>query len=294
MEDISLILKSNYPNASLMFMDDNASKLVFRLRLTFRSNLNKANDDIVYLETQINEISNIVIKGVDYVTRVFLNADENTQSQVIIKENGSFISKKEFTISTEGSNLFDILMRKGVDTTRTYSIDPNEMYAIFGIEAARFQIQYQLNQVLMASSVKLSPRHLDLLCDKMCQNGDIMSVSRHGIKKENIGPLAKASFEETTDQLLEASLFGEFDSIKGVSSNIMVGQIPTCGTGDSTILIDEDLLNTQEDIIEKEEVDINKYFKTSEYCESSEIKFSLGDVKPNDGEYDDYPDIMVE
>jgi len=294
MEDISLILKSNYPQASLMFMDDNASKLVFRMRLTFQSNLNKANDDIVYLEAQINEISNIVIKGVDYITRVFLNADENTQSQVIVKENGSFISKKEFTISTEGSNLFDILMRKGVDTTRTYSIDPNEMYAIFGIEAARFQIQYQLNQVLLTSSVKLSPRHLDLLCDKMCQNGDIMSVSRHGIKKENIGPLAKASFEETTDQLLEASLFGEFDSIKGVSSNIMVGQIPTCGTGDSTILIDEDLLNTQEDLIEKEEVDINTYFKSSEYCESSEIKFSLGDVNPNDGEYDDYPDIMVE
>ena len=294
MEDISLILKSNYPQASLMFMDDNASKLVFRLRLTFQSNLNKANDDIVYLESQITEISNIVIKGVDYITRVFLNADENTQSQVIVKENGSFISKREFTITTEGSNLFDILMRKGVDTSRTYSIDPNEMYAIFGIEAARFQIQYQLNQVLLASSVKLSPRHLDLLCDKMCQNGDIMSVSRHGIKKENIGPLAKASFEETTDQLLEASLFGEFDSIKGVSSNIMVGQIPTCGTGDSTILIDEDLLNTQEDIIEKEEVDINDYFKTSEYCEASEIKFSLGDVNLNDGEYDDYPDIMVE
>jgi DNA-directed RNA polymerase beta' subunit len=294
MEDISLILKSNYPQASLMFMDDNASKLVFRMRLTFQSNLNKANDDIVYLEAQINEISNIVIKGVDYITRVFLNADENTQSQVIVKENGSFVSKKEFTISTEGSNLFDILMRKGIDTSRTYSIDPNEMYAIFGIEAARFQIQYQLNQVLLTSSVKLSPRHLDLLCDKMCQNGDIMSVSRHGIKKENIGPLAKASFEETTDQLLEASLFGEFDSIKGVSSNIMVGQIPTCGTGDSTILIDEDLLNTQEDLIEKEEVDINTYFKSSEYCESSEIKFSLGDVNPNDGEYDDYPDVMVE
>ena len=295
MEDISLILKYNYPQASLMFMDDNAYKLVFRMRLNFQSNLNKANDDILILEEQIKEISNVVIKGVDYITRVFLTTNEAEQSQIIVKEVGSFVSKKEFTISTEGSNLFDILIRKGVDSTRTYSIDPNEMYAIFGIEAARFQIQYQLNQVLRGSDLNLSPRHLDLLCDKMCQNGDIMSVSRHGIKKENIGPLAKASFEETTDQLLEASLFGSFDSIKGVSSNIMVGQIPTCGTGDSTVLLDEDLLNTQEELRdEKEEVDINKYFKSSEYCDAAEIKFSLGDINPNDGEYDDYPDVMVE
>jgi DNA-directed RNA polymerase II subunit RPB1 len=127
----------------------------------------------------------------------------------------------------------------------------------------------------------------------MCQHGEIMSVSRHGIKKENIGPLAKASFEETTDQPLEASLFGSFDNIKGVSSNIMVGQIPTCGTGDSTLLLDEDLLNTQEDTILEEEVDIQKYFKTSEYCQSGEVKFSLSDIKADDG-YNNYMDVIVE
>jgi len=94
---------------------------------------------------------------------------------------------------------------------------------------------------------------------------------------------------------LEASLFGAFDSIKGVSSNIMVGQIPTCGTGDSTVLLDEDLLNTQEDLLnEKDEIDINTYFKSSEYCDAAEIKFSLGDINPNDGEYDDYPDVLVD
>ena len=295
MEDISLILKSNYPNASFMFMDDNAAKLVFRMRINFPSSPNKANDDILFIEEQIKEISDVIIKGVDGIKRVFLTTEEKEQKQIVIKENGSFVSKSEFTINTEGSSLFDILIRDGVDSKRTFSIDPNEMYSVFGIEAARFQIQYQLNQVLYVSDIKLSPRHLDLLCDKMCQNGDIMSVSRHGIKRENIGPLAKASFEETTDQLLEASLFGAFDNIKGVSSNIMVGQIPTCGTGDSVILIDEDLLNTQEDLFEeKEVVDINQYFKSSEYCEAAEIKFSLGDINPNDGEYDDYPEVMVE
>ena len=53
----------------------------------------------------------------------------------------------------------------------------------------------------------------------------------------NIGPLAKCSFEETTDQLFKASIFGEIDNLSGVSSNIMMGQIPL-GTGDG-ILVDE-------------------------------------------------------
>ncbi len=292
MEDINLVLKATYPQASMMFMDDNASKLVFRLRMDFQGG--KADDDIQYLKNKIKDINDVVIKGIDGITNVYLNPDEAKMKEIVVKENGSFIAKMEYTLETDGTNLFDVLCSKGVDTTRTFSNDPNEMYAIFGIEAARFQIQFQLTALLQGKQVDMSPRHLDLLCDKMCQHGEIMSVSRHGIKKENIGPLAKASFEETTDQLLEASLFGAFDNIKGVSSNIMVGQIPTCGTGDSTLLLDEDLLNTQEEVIDQEEVDINKYFKTSEYCQAGEVKFSLADVSAESGEYDGYMDVQVE
>ena len=36
-------------------------------------------------------------------------------------------------------------------------------------------------------------------------------------------------------------MFGEIDLLKGVSSNIMMGQIPT-GTGDSEIILDESKL----------------------------------------------------
>ena len=192
-------------------------------------------------------------------------------------------------------------MTPGVDVNRTYSIDPNEMYSIYGIEAARFQIQYQLLKVLSSNDIHISPRHVDLLCDKMCQNSDIMAISRFGIKKENIGPLAKASFEESTDQLLEASLFGSFDNIKGVSSNIMVGQIPNCGTGDSIVLLDEDLLNTYDEPDtmatideEQENEDLDSYFKTSEYCNDIDVKMSLNDVTTFTEDYDYYPDVGVE
>ena len=303
MEDIQLILNEHYPNSALMFMDDNASKLVFRLRFNFEGN--KGVDDILLMEQKIKEICDINIKGIDGINTVIIPSDEKTLTPIIIKENGSFVEKKEYKIITDGSKLlnsqilFDILIRKGIDSNRTFSIDPNEMYSIFGIESARFQIQYQLNKVLGDNNINVSPRHIDLLCDKMCQNSDIMSVNRHGIKKENIGPLAKASFEETTDQLLEASLFGSFDNIKGVSSNIMVGQIPNCGTGDSVVLLDEDLLNIYDeneelDDTQTEDINIENYFKSSEYCDNVDIKMSLNDINTNSEEYDYYPDVMVE
>ena len=297
MEDINLVLKDNYPNASLMFMDDNSSKLVFRLRIDFQTNINRANDDIIYMESKINEIKNVVIKGVDGITNVWMPQDESAMSQIITKENGSFIAKNEYFLSATGNNLFDILCRSNIDTSRTSSSDPNDMYSIFGIEAARFQIQYQLNLVFLGTKVNMSPRHLDLLCDKMCQHGEIMPINRHGLKKENIGPLAKASFEETTDQLLVASLFGAFDNIKGVSSNIMVGQIPICGTGDSTVLIDEDLLNTNLEIIPEDSQPITQHFKSSSYCDNGEIKFSLNDIHIKDTDanslYNNYIDVDV-
>jgi len=66
-----------------------------------------------------------------------------------------------------------------------------------------------------------------------------MSIDRHGINRGDIGPLAKSSFEETTDMLINASIFAEYDKVNGVSANVMLGQQPPCGTGDCKILIDE-------------------------------------------------------
>jgi DNA-directed RNA polymerase beta' subunit len=66
-----------------------------------------------------------------------------------------------------------------------------------------------------------------------------MSVDRYGINKLDIGPLAKASFEETERILLKAAVFGEMDPITGVSANIMTGQPIRAGTAFSDILLDE-------------------------------------------------------
>jgi DNA-directed RNA polymerase beta' subunit len=43
--------------------------------------------------------------------------------------------------------------------------------------------------------------------------------------------LARAAFEVTTKQLLEAGVKGEVDELKGVTENVVVGQIIPLGSG---------------------------------------------------------------
>jgi DNA-directed RNA polymerase II subunit RPB1 len=66
-----------------------------------------------------------------------------------------------------------------------------------------------------------------------------MSADRYGINKNDIGPIAKMSFEETSKITMKAALFGEVDPVTGVSANVMTGQPFRGGTAFSQILLDE-------------------------------------------------------
>ena len=96
----------------------------------------------------------------------------------------------------------------------------------------------------------------------MTNKGYLLSIDRHGINRVDIGPLAKCSFEETTDMITKAGIFSEIDKINGVSANIMLGQVPPSGTGDSDIIIDEarlaELVGVESD---EDELDNEGYMK---------------------------------
>jgi DNA-directed RNA polymerase beta' subunit len=82
--------------------------------------------------------------------------------------------------------------------------------------------------------------HMITLIDSMTAPGYILSADRAGVNKnEDMGVLAKSSFEETAKHLFNAAISADYDNMKGVSANIMFGQKPPCGTGFVDILIDE-------------------------------------------------------
>lgn len=103
---------------------------------------------------------------------------------------------------------------------------------------------------MFRSDFHVNYRHIALLVDTMKNRRYFFSIDRHGIDRGEIGPLAKCSFEETTDMLVKAGILSELDKINGVSANIMLGQLPPAGTGNTDILLDELMLDGMIDISE--------------------------------------------
>jgi DNA-directed RNA polymerase II subunit RPB1 len=174
------------------------------------------------------------LKGYKGIKKVSLNKKNYTKYN---DETNKFDTILEWVLDTDGTNLIDILANPNIDTTRTISNDIREIYETLGIEASRHALYKELLAVVSEGSMNY--RHMSLLIDTMTYKGQLMSIDRHGINRGDIGPLAKSSFEESTDMLINASIFAEYDKVNGVSANVMLGQQPPCGTGDSRILIDE-------------------------------------------------------
>ena len=156
----------------------------------------------------------------------------------------------------------------------------NEINEVLGIEAARYALYIELKEILQDTYVNY--RHISLLIDTMTNKGNLMSIDRHGINRADIGPLAKSSFEETTDMLVKASIFGEYDKINGVSANIMLGQLAPCGTGDSEVLFDlealrDNMKEKQYDVLEYEdyEREMDAQLHSDFQCTDENLDFSI-------------------
>jgi DNA-directed RNA polymerase beta' subunit len=153
-------------------------------------------------------------------------------------------------------------------------------------------------------SVGVNYRHLCLLCDVITRFGKMMSIDRNGINKNDIGTLAKASFEETEKILLKAALFGEIDPVTGVSANIMMGQPIRGGTSFSQILLDDQMLPelmkdvdiADDEDEQEEEGDITNLisdgFQISDPCSSAQFQMNM--VLPPTREALEEPDIEID
>jgi len=163
----------------------------------------------------------------------------------MVEKDGNYVPEDIWVLDTVGSNLKKILAIDYIDTKRTYSNDIQEVYKTLGIEAARQCIYNELAEAF-SDTTYINYHHMAMLCDRMCATKKMVSIFRHGINNDDIGPIAKASFEETPEMFLRAARHAELDLMTGVSSNIMCGQEGYFGTGSFQVLVNIDEMNKLE------------------------------------------------
>ncbi|MHA1312279.1 MAG: DNA-directed RNA polymerase subunit A'' [Candidatus Helarchaeota archaeon] len=143
----------------------------------------------------------------------------------------------EYVIYSEGTNLEEVLQIPGVDSSRSISNHVREVATTLGIEACRNAIIKEAFEVLEEQGLDVDIRHIMLVADLMTNSGEIRQIGRHGISGKKSSVLARASFEVTVKHLLEASIKGTEDPLKGITENVIIGQIIPLGTGSIDLLV---------------------------------------------------------
>jgi len=244
MDDVNFALKNSYSDSvSCVYSDYNSDNLIFRIRMneviknkkSIKQNPLDQSDEIYLLTGFQNQLlDNIILRGVKNIDRVLLRKEP----QSVTYEDGKYVSKDMWVLDTVGTNLLDILGLDYIDTNETVSNSIIEIYKILGIEAARQAIYNEFSEVIESDGTYINSHHLAMLADRMTYSHKPISIFRHGINNDNIGPIAKASFEETPEMFLRAARHAELDTMRGVSSNVMCGQQGYFGTGICNVFLD--------------------------------------------------------
>jgi DNA-directed RNA polymerase II subunit RPB1 len=313
MDDVHFAIKNSYygSDISCVYSDYNNEKLVFRIRMNssvFKSKKSKSvsekgstdpldqSDDIYLLKNfQDSLLNNIVLRGINGIENVLPRKLQN----MVIKEDGKYVKKDVWILDTTGSNLMDTLALDFIDNKRTFSNDIKEVFDVLGIEAARQVLYNELVEVMEFSDVYINYHHVSLLCDRMTCTKDMVSIFRSGILNDDIGPIAKGTFEVHTEVFLNAARHADFDHMRGVSANVMMGQVGYYGTNAFNLVLDmketEKLADAQVDISNTSN-EIEKMFKLGEnkndVCSKSSIFISnnisnikQGEIKVCDDDY---------
>ncbi len=290
MDDVNLAIKqSGIEMSQCIYSDYNSEKLVFRIHPIDPKKVKNKNRSVFYsmdyvynLKEVQARLMNVVILGVKHISKVNIRTIKNN----VAWTQGNYETKEIWVLDTVGSNLLDLLGHEGIDPYRTFSNDIKETYDILGVEAARESIYSELKEVIEFDGAYINDHHMSLLCDRMASTNPLTSVFRHGVNRDDIGPIAKASFEETPEMFLQAARHGELDPMRGISANVMCGQEGYYGTNSFRLLLDMN---------ELAKVSIGKKEKQAEMvfgkdaCDTIQIHNNLGSItETKQGEDVDY------
>ncbi len=179
-----------------------------------------ANETLADLQRLSEKIREVRVKGINDVTHVVIRKEEN-----------------DYVLHTEGSNLQEALEIPGISPHRIYTNNLREIYQVLGIEATRNAIIREAMHVLDEQGMDVDVRHIILVADMMTADGVIRQIGRHGISGSKNSALARAAFEVTINHLLGAGIAGAKDPLKGITENVILGQLIPLGTGSIDLLM---------------------------------------------------------
>ncbi|CAI4871097.1 AFH_G0007610.mRNA.1.CDS.1 [Saccharomyces cerevisiae] len=225
----------------VIWSEDNDEKLIIRCRVVRPKSLDaetEAEEDHMLKKIENTMLENITLRGVENIERVVMMKYDRK----VPNPTGEYVKEPEWVLETDGVNLSEVMTVPGIDPTRIYTNSFIDIMEVLGIEAGRAALYKEVYNVIASDGSYVNYRHMALLVDVMTTQGGLTSVTRHGFNRSNTGALMRCSFEETVEILFEAGASAELDDCRGVSENVILGQMAPIGTGAFDVMIDEESL----------------------------------------------------
>lgn len=250
-------------------------KLMFKYRLTIEDIANKIEeeyDDLkcVFSPPSIAQLDIFVdVKNIKFTEKQLLFVTEENSNEIYLDECVQPILEKmnicgipgilaiyytrtetdpiEWFIETDGSNFRKLLGHPLFDMPRIQSNNVWDIYESLGIEAARQFLIDEFMQLMEGINIC----HVKLLVDKMTFCGNISSITRYTLRKDESGPMCRASFEESMDHYVKSSFNCEIEKTRGVSASIICGKRANIGTGFMDLKVDMNKLPIQKSVLFK-------------------------------------------
>jgi DNA-directed RNA polymerase beta' subunit len=184
-------------------------------------------DEPDYVKTTLTMLGETQVCGIQGINEMYLN-----------------YANDEWFVVTDGSNLLKLLAHPLIDKKRIYCNDIWEVYDCLGIT----EVRKMLFQDIKENVEGVNDFHISLLVDKMTFKGRPTPITRYSMRTNDVGPLSKATFEESIDTIIAASLRTEKDSNAGISASIISGNRPKIGTGYMGLGINTEMLKLEENM----------------------------------------------
>lgn len=124
-----------------LFNDDNAEKLVLRIRIVKSEDLkfaegnedveNELSDDMFLKAIESTLLADLTLKGIDTIRKVYMHLPNNdSKKRIVVTETGEYKAISEWLLETDGTALLSVLNERDVDAIRTHSNDICEIFQV--------------------------------------------------------------------------------------------------------------------------------------------------------------------
>lgn len=228
-------LRLKYPDMFIMYSPENSDNIIVRCYIAtsmFKIPAAGFSESIVF--DLVKKINATVIRGVKNITY----AKVVPVAKSSINVDGSISNAQVFGISTNGSNLEEVLENPYIDKYRTQTDSIKEFEDMYGVEATREKIIREIRKTMNSADVVRA--HTSVFADEMVYAGISTSIQKTGLQvREMSNVTLRLSFQSPIQVIENAAVNGLVDQISGTSGPLVMGQAPNIGTCYNNVSINE-------------------------------------------------------